>query len=69
MSAFSSVEAAETRVVALMAANTVVQGHSCRLKDGTIAIRIQRWMGASGTTEDGMNKAGAWDVLTDDSET
>jgi len=67
MAAFATMEGAETRVRALMAAGTIVQGHSCRLKDGTIAIRVQRYMSASGATQDGMNKAGAWDVLTDDS--
>jgi hypothetical protein len=70
MAAFATMTAAEVRVRALMEAKTIVQGHSCRLKDGTIAIRVQRYMTLATltgqTTEAHMNKGGAWDVITDD---
>ncbi|HYT54938.1 MAG TPA: hypothetical protein VEQ38_09515 [Verrucomicrobiae bacterium] len=71
MAAFATMQAAEQRVRALMEAKTIVQGHSCRLKDGTIAIRVQRFMSLTGAlgsttkTADGTNPSGAWDVLTD----
>lgn len=66
MSSFSSLESAELRAKELMSQGLATVAHSCRLANGTIAVRLLRPMSATGTTADGMNKAGAWDVVTDD---
>jgi hypothetical protein len=69
MAAFANMIAADERARALMESGAATVAHSCRLPDGTIAVRLLRPMSATGTTQDGMNQAGAWDVVTDDSET
>ena len=66
MSAFSDMASAESRARTLMSTGVATVAHSCRLKDGTIAVRLLRPMSATGTTQDGMNKAGSWDTVTDD---
>ena len=69
MASFSTLQAAEIRARQLMESGAATVAHSCRLDDGTIAVRLLRPMSASGTTADGMNKAGAWDTVTDDEAT
>lgn len=73
MAAFATMALAESRVRTLMEAHTIIQGHSCRLKDGTIAIRVQRYNTVTTftgqDTEAGTNKARAWDTLIDDAAT
>jgi len=65
MAAFASMSAAEARVKAKGPAGdkTWVNAHTCRLKDGTIAVRVQRYMSpASAVTR----AHGAWVEITDD---
>jgi hypothetical protein len=72
MAAFASFAAAEARAYAKVKDKTWVNAHAARRKDGTIVVRVQRFMnvaggfGAASKTFDGMNKAGAYDELTDD---
>lgn len=61
MAAFATFAAAEARAVAMVKNRTWVNAHACRLKDGTIAVRVQRWM--SPTHPD----YGGWVEITDDS--
>jgi hypothetical protein len=63
MAAFATFAAAETRAYALVAAGTWVNAHAIRQKDGTIAVRLQRYM--SPTNPD----YGAWVEVTDDAAT
>lgn len=60
MAAFATMVAAETRAKAKVADGTWVNAHSCKLKDGTIAVRVQRFM-----SPDNPNY-GAWVEITDD---
>jgi len=66
MAAFATLAAAEARARVLMETGAATVAHNCKLKDGTIAVRLLRPMSASGVTVDGTNKAGAWDTVTDD---
>lgn len=68
MAAFTFASA-EDRGRVLMDAGTIIVGYVCRAPSGVIGLRVLRPMSASGTTADGMNKEGAWDVLTDDAAT
>jgi hypothetical protein len=68
MGAFVDLAAADNRATELMETGAAVVAHSCRLRNGTIAVRLLRPMSATGDTVDGMNKAGSWDVVTDDTE-
>lgn len=63
MAAFGTHTACETRAVAKVADKTWINAHSCRKKDGTLAVRMQRKM--SPTAPD----AGAWVEITDDATT
>jgi len=62
MAAFATMALAEARVRTLTANHTIIQGHSCRLKNGTIAIRVLRYVTKATftgqDTEAKMNKAG-----------
>ena len=63
MAAFATMVAAETRAYALVADGTWVNAHSMRQNDGTIAVRVQRFMSPT-------NPAfGAWVEITDDATT
>jgi hypothetical protein len=66
MAAFSSLSAAEARAKVLMASGAAIVAHSARRPNGTIVVRLLRPMSATGTTQDGTNKAGAWDTVSDD---
>jgi hypothetical protein len=52
-----------------MSSGAATVAHAQRDKNGVISVRVLRPMSATGTTVDGMNQAGSWDVLDDDSET
>jgi hypothetical protein len=75
MAAFSTMAQAEARARTLMATGAATVAHSCRLKNGTIAVRILRPMtkagalGSATRTEAGQNPSGAWDTLTDTAAT
>ena len=73
MGNFSTMALAEARAKTLMSTGAATVAHSCRLKDGTIAVRLLRPLSLAGftgqDTADRMNKAGAWDTVTDDSAT
>ena len=60
MAAFATVEAAEQRAVEKMTDKTWVVAHSARQFDGTIAVRLQRFL--SPTHPD----YGAWVEVTSD---
>jgi hypothetical protein len=60
MAAFATMAAAEARVVAKVKDHTWINGHSCRLMDGTIAVRVQRYMSPTNPAY------GAWVEITDD---
>ncbi len=60
MAAFADMAAAETRAVAKVKDGTWVNAHSMRQNDGTIAVRVHRFM--SPTNPD----YGEWVELTDD---
>lgn len=60
MAAFASFAAAETRAYAKVADGTWINAHAARQIDGTIAVRVQRFMGPAAPD------AGAWVELTDD---
>ena len=79
MAAFANFAACEARARTLMAGgkmlvNGVVVAHACRLKNGTLAVRVQRKKtkgaagDAMGTTESRQSKSGSWDYLTDDTQ-
>jgi len=72
MAAFT-MESAEARAGVLMSTGAATVAHSQRDKDGVISVRILRPMSLATfdgqDTVDGTNKAGSWDVLTEDSET
>jgi hypothetical protein len=75
MALFSSMAAAEARARVLMSTGAAIVAHSERLKDGTIAVRLLRktslagYVGTATRTEAGQNKGGAWDYVTDDTQT
>jgi hypothetical protein len=60
MAAFATMAAAEIRAVAKVADKTWVNAHSERTIDGTIAVRVQRFMSP---TNPGY---GGWTSITDD---
>ena len=66
MGAFTTLQAAETRARQKVKDKTWVNAHSCRLKDGTIAVRVQRFMAPTSPTTRGH---GGWIELTDDGAT
>lgn len=63
MAAFATDAAAEARAVAKVADGTWVNAHAMRQGDGTIAVRVQRYM--SPTNPD----YGEWVEITDDATT
>ena len=63
MAAFATIAAAEARAIEKVADGTWVNAHSERKMDGTIAVRVQRFM--SPTNPD----HGAWVEITDDATT
>lgn len=63
MAAFATMEAAEARAVAKVADGTWINAHACRTFDGTIAVRVQRFMSP---TNPGY---GEWVEITDDATT
>jgi hypothetical protein len=65
MADFATLAEAEERARAKMADGTWVAAFGCRAANGAPAVRILRPMSASGSTADGMNKAGAWDQTVD----
>jgi hypothetical protein len=69
MSSFASLLAAELRARELQEGGFVIEAHSQRDKGGIISVRVLRFMDATGQTTDLMNAAGAWSVVSDDSET
>ncbi|MBI4524373.1 MAG: hypothetical protein HY695_11250 [Deltaproteobacteria bacterium] len=69
MAAFASFAEAEARAKTLMDEGYATVAHACLLVDGTLAVRLLRPMSATGSTGDGMNKAGAWDTVTDNAAT
>lgn len=66
MASFSDLAAANDRARVLMESGAATVAHGARLPDGTIVVRLLRPMSATGATNDGMNKAGAWDTVDDD---
>jgi hypothetical protein len=69
MGSFADIAAADVYARTLMESGAATEAHSCRLPDGTIAVRLLRPMSATGETQDGMNKNGAWDTVIDDTQT
>ena len=69
MSAFADMNAANIRARELMETGVATVAHGARLHDGTIVVRLLRPMSATGTTQDGMDKRGAWDTVDDDAAT
>jgi hypothetical protein len=63
MAAFATFAAAEARAVAKVADKTWINAHAERKFDGTLAVRVQRFM--SPTNPD----YGAWVEITDDATT
>ncbi len=63
MAAFASLAAAEARAVAKVKDGTWVNAHSARTFNGTIAMRVQRFMSPASPDN------GAWVELTDDTLT
>ncbi len=63
MAAFATMAAAETRAAALVADGTWVNAHNMRQNDGTIAVRVQRFMTPTDPDH------GAWVEITDDATT
>lgn len=61
MAAFATFAAAETRAYAKVKDGTWVNAHAARLADGTIAVRVQRYMAPGADADEG-----AWAELTDD---
>lgn len=66
MSAFTNIQEADNRARVLMNSGVAIVAHGERHSDGSFAVRLLRPMSATGTTADGMNKAGAWDFVIDD---
>lgn len=60
MAAFATFAAAETRAYAKVLDGTWVNAHAMRQNDGTLAVRVQRFMSASNPDY------GAWVEITDD---
>lgn len=58
---------AENSAKSLMAAGTVIEAHVCRTATGAPAVRILRPMSATNFAE-GMNKAGSWVTVTQQSD-
>ena len=69
MGAFANIAAADIYARTLMESGAATVAHSCRLRNGSIAVRLLRPMSATGDTVDGMNKEGSWDVVVDDTQT
>jgi hypothetical protein len=77
MAAFATMKLAESRARVLMAGGklstyNIVAAHSGPTKAGVICVRVLRGMSLSATrVQDGQlqSKAGAWEELTDDSQT
>ena len=63
MAAFATFAEAEARAVAKVADGTWINAHAQQMFDGTIAVRVQRFM--SPTNPD----YGAWVDITDDATT
>ncbi len=63
MAAFATFAAAEARAVAKTVDHTWVNAHAERKVDGTIAVRVQRYMS---TGSAGSQQYGAWVEITDD---
>jgi len=63
MAAFATPAAAETRAYALVLDGTWVNAHYTRQNDGTIAVRLQRFMSATNPGH------GEWVEVTDDAAT
>ena len=60
MASFATFAAAEARAVLKVADKTWVNAHACRKQDGTLAVRVQRFMSAAHPDY------GAWVEITDD---
>lgn len=60
MTAFADFAAAETRAYAKRADGTWVNAHAMRQADGTLAVRVQRFMSPTNPAY------GAWVEITDD---
>jgi len=63
MAAFATFAAAEAQAVAKVADGTWVNAHAARKVDGTLAVRVQRFMSATNPAY------GAWVEITDDETT
>lgn len=63
MAAFATMAAAEARAYAKRADKTWVNAFAQRLKTGTIAVRVQRFMAP---TSAATKQYGAWVDITDD---
>lgn len=63
MAAFATLAAAESRARTKVADGTWVNAHSCQQKDGTIAVRVQRYMSSADADH---QQYGEWVELTDD---
>ena len=63
MAAFSTFAAAEARAVAKVKDGTWINAHAEQKIDGTIAVRVQRYMSPSNPDY------GAWVEITDDATT
>ena len=66
MAAFATMAAAEIRAYAKVLDHTWVNAHACRKVDGTIAVRVQRYMSPASA---GTQQAGGWVEITDDATT
>ena len=69
MASFSTVAQAAARAVVLMQNGSATVAHAARDFNGVIVVRLLRPMSATGTTQSGMNKAGAWDTVSDTTAT
>ena len=73
MAAFTSMGEAEGRARTLMGTGAAIVAHVQRSTTGVISVRVLRPLSLATftgqDTVDGMNKAGAWDVLTDTTQT
>jgi len=63
MAAFATFTAAEQRAYAKVLDKTWVNAHAARAVDGTLAVRVQRFMSS---VSDLTRAAGAWVEITDD---
>lgn len=63
MAAFSTFAGAEARAVAKVADHTWNNAFACRQPDGTLAVRVQRYMSPTNPAY------GQWVDITDDSTT